>query len=156
MLRYQCSPYHLNSALYPVIEQFERAAGFSREDTAEQKLDKMQALLAGSAEQIAESCAAVCLAVVSADGALPAAEPLAAEAEREDPGGARRPDRSAGAAATAVDALGGYPLDRRHQPGVHGSAGAASAPLARARDRHLPARIHARAGPTRRMSPPWV
>ena len=42
VLRYQCSPYHLNSALYPVIEQFERAAGFTREDTPEQKLDKMQ------------------------------------------------------------------------------------------------------------------
>src|SRR6185312_759582 len=54
VLRYQCSPYHLNSALYPVIEQFERAAGFTREDTAEQKVDKMQALLVGSAEQITE------------------------------------------------------------------------------------------------------
>ena len=54
-LRYQCSPYHLNSALYPVIEQFECAAGFTREDTPEQKLDKMEAVLAGSAEQIAES-----------------------------------------------------------------------------------------------------
>ncbi len=48
-LRYQCSPYHLNSALYPIIEQFEFAAGFTREDTAEQKLDKMEAVLAGSA-----------------------------------------------------------------------------------------------------------
>jgi class 3 adenylate cyclase/tetratricopeptide (TPR) repeat protein len=54
-LRYQCSPYHLNSALYPIIEQFEFAAGFAREDTAEQKLDKMQAVLVGSAEQILQS-----------------------------------------------------------------------------------------------------
>ncbi len=54
-LRYQCSPYHLNSALYPIIEQFEFAAGFTRDDTAEQKLDKMEAVLVGSAEQIAES-----------------------------------------------------------------------------------------------------
>jgi hypothetical protein len=55
VLRYQCSPYHLNSALHPVIEQFERAAGFSREDTPEQKLDKMQAVLAGNEQQVAES-----------------------------------------------------------------------------------------------------
>jgi len=55
VLRYQCSPYHLNSALYPVIEQFERAAGFAREDTPEQKLDKLQAVLAGSEQRIAES-----------------------------------------------------------------------------------------------------
>jgi len=54
-LRYQCSPYHLNSALYPIIEQFEFAAGFAREDTAEQKLDKMEAVLVGGAVQIAES-----------------------------------------------------------------------------------------------------
>lgn len=44
-LRYQCSPYHTNSALYPVIEQIERAAGFAREDDAEAKLDKLEELL---------------------------------------------------------------------------------------------------------------
>jgi class 3 adenylate cyclase len=54
-LRYQCSPYHVNSALYPFIEQLEFAAGFARDDTAEQKLDKMEAVLVGSAAQIAES-----------------------------------------------------------------------------------------------------
>jgi class 3 adenylate cyclase len=54
-LRFQCSPYHLNSALYPVLEQFEFAADFTREDTPEQKLDKMEAVLVGSAEQIAEA-----------------------------------------------------------------------------------------------------
>jgi class 3 adenylate cyclase/tetratricopeptide (TPR) repeat protein len=52
-LRYQCSPHHLNSALYPVIEQLERAAGFTREDSTEQKLNKMQAVLVGSDEQMA-------------------------------------------------------------------------------------------------------
>jgi predicted ATPase/class 3 adenylate cyclase len=54
-LRYQYSPYHINSALYAVIEHIERAAGFTREDTPEQKLDKMQAVLAGSASQVAEA-----------------------------------------------------------------------------------------------------
>jgi class 3 adenylate cyclase/tetratricopeptide (TPR) repeat protein len=53
-LRYQCSPYHINSALYPVIEQFERAAGFTREDTPEQRLDKLQEALLGSRAQVAE------------------------------------------------------------------------------------------------------
>ncbi len=56
-LRYQCSPYHLNSALYPIIEQFEFAAGFARDDTPEQKLDKMEAVLVGTPEQITESAA---------------------------------------------------------------------------------------------------
>jgi class 3 adenylate cyclase/tetratricopeptide (TPR) repeat protein len=54
-LRYQCSPYHINSALYPIIERVESIAGFNREDTTEQKLDKMERLLTGSPAQFAES-----------------------------------------------------------------------------------------------------
>jgi class 3 adenylate cyclase/predicted ATPase len=45
-LRFFCSPYHQDSALYPAIAQLERAAGFRREDTAEQRLTKLEALLA--------------------------------------------------------------------------------------------------------------
>ena len=45
-LRYQCSPHFTNSALYPVIEQLEFAAKFTREDGPEQRLDKLEALLA--------------------------------------------------------------------------------------------------------------
>src|SRR5215475_121116 len=44
-LRYQCSPYHTNSALHPFIAQLERAAGFKADDAPEQKLDKLEALL---------------------------------------------------------------------------------------------------------------
>jgi hypothetical protein len=47
-LRYQCSPYRTNSALHPVIEQLERAAGFARDDTPDQKLDNLEALIAQS------------------------------------------------------------------------------------------------------------
>ncbi|MEP7343811.1 MAG: AAA family ATPase [Gemmatimonadaceae bacterium] len=54
-LRYQCSPYHINSALYPLTEQFELAAGFARDDTPEKKLDKLERVLAGSEAQVAES-----------------------------------------------------------------------------------------------------
>ena len=45
-LRYFCSPQHANSALYPIINQIERAAGFAHEDTTQEKLDKFDALLA--------------------------------------------------------------------------------------------------------------
>jgi class 3 adenylate cyclase len=44
-LRYFCSPYHQDSALYPSIIQLERAAGFARDDTVEQKLDKLRGVL---------------------------------------------------------------------------------------------------------------
>lgn len=45
-LQYQCSPYHVNSALHPVTEQLESAAGFAREDSPAEKLTKLDALLA--------------------------------------------------------------------------------------------------------------
>jgi tetratricopeptide (TPR) repeat protein len=45
-LRYFCSPHRQDSALYPVIDQLERAAGFARDDTVDAKLGKLRALLA--------------------------------------------------------------------------------------------------------------
>jgi class 3 adenylate cyclase/tetratricopeptide (TPR) repeat protein len=61
-LRYQCSPYHTNSALRPFIAQLERAAGFKADDTSEQRLDKLEALLAigtSGAEAVAPLFAAL-------------------------------------------------------------------------------------------------
>jgi class 3 adenylate cyclase/tetratricopeptide (TPR) repeat protein len=48
-LRCFCSPHHLDSALYPIIAQLQRAAGFRRDDVPEQRLDKLKALLAEEA-----------------------------------------------------------------------------------------------------------
>ena len=45
-LHYFCSPHHQNSALFPIINLLERAAGFGREDTPGVKLDKLEALMA--------------------------------------------------------------------------------------------------------------
>jgi class 3 adenylate cyclase/predicted ATPase len=45
-LRYFCSPQHTDSALYPVIGHMERAAGLAHGDSAQVKLDKLDALLA--------------------------------------------------------------------------------------------------------------
>jgi hypothetical protein len=47
-LRYFCSPQHTDSAFFPIISQMERAGGFSHDDTARAKLDKLDALLAQS------------------------------------------------------------------------------------------------------------
>ena len=44
-LRYFSSPQHTDSALYPIMLQMERAAGFTHYDTAQTKLDKLDALL---------------------------------------------------------------------------------------------------------------
>jgi class 3 adenylate cyclase/ABC-type transport system involved in cytochrome c biogenesis ATPase subunit len=47
-LRQFCSPHHQSTPLHPWIGQFERAAGLTRDDTAEEKLAKLEAVLAQS------------------------------------------------------------------------------------------------------------
>jgi class 3 adenylate cyclase/tetratricopeptide (TPR) repeat protein len=42
----QCSPYHSDSALYPVIQYLNRVAGFAPADPADGRAEKIQALLA--------------------------------------------------------------------------------------------------------------
>jgi DNA-binding response OmpR family regulator/class 3 adenylate cyclase/predicted ATPase len=44
-LSYQCSPYHRTSALYPVVAQIARAAGFEMEDPPERRLDKLDEMI---------------------------------------------------------------------------------------------------------------
>ena len=44
-IRYFCSPHHQDSALYPVIAQMERAAGFAHADAPAARFAKLQALL---------------------------------------------------------------------------------------------------------------
>jgi len=47
-LRYFCSPHHQDSALYPVISQMERTAGFQHADDPAAKVTKLQALLSAT------------------------------------------------------------------------------------------------------------
>jgi predicted ATPase/class 3 adenylate cyclase len=54
-LRYFCSPHHQNSALYPAIMQLERAAGFRRDDTDEQRLNKLEAVLRQATDDLSEA-----------------------------------------------------------------------------------------------------
>jgi TOMM system kinase/cyclase fusion protein len=44
-LTFRCSPYNINSALYPVITHLQRFLQFRREDTLEQRLDKLESVL---------------------------------------------------------------------------------------------------------------
>jgi class 3 adenylate cyclase len=66
LIRLQCSPYHQNSAFYPVTQRLARAAGFAAADTAEQRLDKLEALLTQNKEDVA-SVAAVYTELLSLD-----------------------------------------------------------------------------------------
>jgi class 3 adenylate cyclase/predicted ATPase len=55
----QCSPYHTNSALHPVIRHLERAAGFAGSDTDEEKLSKLEAMLGVTGAATAPPAAAL-------------------------------------------------------------------------------------------------
>jgi len=54
-LRRFCSPHHQDSALFPSISQLERAAGFRRDDTDQQRLEKLEALLAEANVELSEA-----------------------------------------------------------------------------------------------------
>jgi predicted ATPase/class 3 adenylate cyclase len=63
-LRYFCSPYHQDSALFPFVDQLDRAAGFAREDPPAARLEKLEALLAPAAppdEDVAVLADLLCL-----------------------------------------------------------------------------------------------
>jgi predicted ATPase len=53
-LRYQCSPYHRDSALYPFAQQFERAAGIAPQEPPEVKLDKLERALGPATDRMNE------------------------------------------------------------------------------------------------------
>ncbi len=46
VLRYQCSPYHVHSAFYPITKQLERDAGIHPADAPADRLDKLDRMLA--------------------------------------------------------------------------------------------------------------
>jgi class 3 adenylate cyclase/predicted ATPase len=73
-LRYFCSPQHTDSAFYPIIGQMERAAGFLHDDTSQQKLDKLDALLARTSTSIQDAALIAELLSLPNDGRYPTLE----------------------------------------------------------------------------------
>jgi predicted ATPase/DNA-binding SARP family transcriptional activator len=51
-LQYQCSPFHTNSPLHPVARQIGHAAGIDTTDDPEQRLTKLEAVIAGGGSQV--------------------------------------------------------------------------------------------------------
>ena len=116
-LRYFCSPQRTDSALYPVIGQMERAAGFVHDDTAQAKLDKLDAVLAQTSTSKQDAALVAEMLSLPNDGRYPALdlepqqrrqktlEALTAQVEalsRQNP---------------CADDLRGCALDRPHEPG---------------------------------------
>ena len=81
-LRNFCSPQHTDSALYPTIGQIERAAGFSRDDSWQAKLDKLDALLAQSSTSARDVALVAEMLSLPNDGRYPVLE-LAPQQRRQ-------------------------------------------------------------------------
>ena len=73
-LRYFCSPQHTDSAFYPLIGQFERAAGFAHGDASQTKLHKLDALLAQTSTSRQDVALLAEMLSLPNDGRYPALE----------------------------------------------------------------------------------
>src|SRR5438045_3109328 len=73
-LRYFCSPQHTDSALYPVIGQMMRDAGFTHDDSPEAKADKLEALLAQSSTSSQDTALFAEMLSLPNDGRYPPVE----------------------------------------------------------------------------------
>ena len=71
-LRYFCSPQHTDSTLYPIISQMERAAGLAHDDSAQVKLDKLDAVLAQNSTSIKDAALFADMLSLPNDGRYPA------------------------------------------------------------------------------------
>jgi hypothetical protein len=105
-LRYFCSPHHEDSALYPSITQLERAAGFRREDTAEQRLAKLEAVLALGTNDLSEV-----VPLYSDRRPLSATQSHSTETKGKDASRSTGTGRELGGAATCAHGVGGRALE---------------------------------------------
>lgn len=67
-INYQCSPHYIDSAMFPVIQQLMRAAGIGPADSVDARLDRLEALLGGTAVTGAEDFALIA-ALLGIEGA---------------------------------------------------------------------------------------
>ena len=110
-LRYFCSPQHTDSALYPIISQMERAAGFTHDDNTQAKLDKLDALLAKSLTPPQDAALLADMLSLPNDGRYPTLDTRPTAAATEDIGGAYRASGGDGASQVRADDFRGRALD---------------------------------------------
>ena len=74
-LRNFCSPQHTDSALYPIIGQMERAAGFMHDDTVQARLNKLDVVLAQTSTSRQDAALLADMLSLPNDGRYPELEP---------------------------------------------------------------------------------
>jgi class 3 adenylate cyclase len=82
-LRYFCSPQHMDNAFYPIISQMARAAGLAHDDSANTKLDKLDALLAQSSTSVEHAALFAEMLSLPNYGRYPSLAALTAERRRQ-------------------------------------------------------------------------
>ena len=140
-LRYFCSPQHTDSALYPIIGQMERAAGFAHDDTPQAKLDKLDAMLAQSftLRRTRHSLPRCCRCRTM--DAIPRSNWPRSSADRRRWKRSYRANGGAVAPKSGADDFRGRALDRPDEPGSARSSRGPNQNPWRLADRYLPARI---------------
>jgi predicted ATPase/class 3 adenylate cyclase len=83
-LRYFCSPHHVNSVLYPVLVQLDRATGFARDGVPAERLAKLKTLFADALIDEESLFLLADLLSVPLDPGLPRAD-LSAQQRKEKP-----------------------------------------------------------------------
>src|SRR5262249_43070617 len=143
-LRYFCSPHHQDSALYPSIAQLERAAGFRREDTEEQRLAKLEAVLSQGTNDLSEAVPLLADLLSIATGDRYPHLNLTPQKRKERTFHAQiGAGRGTGGVSTGADGMGGRALERSHHARGPRPPHRSGAHAAGAGDPHLPARVHA-------------
>jgi predicted ATPase len=104
-LRYFCSSQHTDSALYPIINQMERAAGFAHNDGLQTKLDKLDAVLALASTSKQDAALFAEMLSLPNHGRYLVVEPDLGAAPAEDAERADSANGGAGAAKVAADDL---------------------------------------------------
>ena len=110
-LRYFCSPQHTGSALYPIISQMERTAGFTHNDNTQAKLDKLDALLAKSLTPPQDAALLADMLSLPNDGRFPTFALDPPQRRQKTLEAAYRATGGAGASQVRTDDLRGRTLD---------------------------------------------
>ena len=156
-LRFQCSPYYVNSAFWPIIDNFERALKFARDETTDAKLDKLEALVVTHyGRPLADVRFVASILSIPCEDALRRPADDAAEAQGRDAADLGRYHRSGRPPATQRDAVRGCALGRPHHAGGAGSADRPGENRSAAGGAHPPAGVSValvRAGACRRTEP---
>jgi class 3 adenylate cyclase/predicted ATPase len=84
LIQCQCSPYHTNSVLHPILGFLERAAGFAQDDSVNDKLRKLEELCAESSSSPMEASELLGAALLLPLGERSPAARMSAQRQKEE------------------------------------------------------------------------